>query len=54
MIHFIIVGILVVGISLTLQKFLDLSTDTFTMLNIILGIIGIYIVQKIQEKEKKK
>ena len=54
MIHFIIVGILVVGISLTLQKFLHLSTDAFTMLNVILGIIGIYFVQKIQEKEKKK
>lgn len=50
--HFIIVGLLVVGISLTIKKFLELDTNTFTILNIILGIIGVYIVQKIQEKNK--
>ncbi|MCT4581548.1 MAG: hypothetical protein N4A35_09040 [Flavobacteriales bacterium] len=50
--HFIIVGLLVVGISLTLKRFLGLDTNTFTMLNVILGIIGVYIVQRIQEKEK--
>jgi len=51
--HFVIVGLLVVGISLTLKRFLDLDTNTFTMLNVILGIIGVYIVQRIQDKEKK-
>ena len=50
--HFIIVGILVVGISLTLQRFLGLDSNTFTMLNIILGIIGIYIVEQIKQKKK--
>ncbi len=50
--HFIIDGILVVGLSLTLQRFLALEANTFTMLNIILGIIGVYIVQQIKEREK--
>lgn len=52
--HFVIVGLLVVGISLTLKRFLNLDTNTFTMLNVILGIIGVYIVQRIKEKENKK
>lgn len=51
--HFIIVGILVVGISITIKNFFNLDTNTFTMLNVILGIVAIYVVQKIQEQEKK-
>ncbi len=50
--HFIIVGILVVGLSLTLKRFFDLDSNTFTMLNIILGIIGVYIVEQIKQKNK--
>lgn len=52
--HFIIVGVLVVGVSLTIKRFLDLDANTFTMLNVILGIIGVYIVQKNQAQERNK
>ena len=52
--HFIIVGVLVVGFSLALQRLFDLNTNIFTMLNVILGIVGIYIVQRIKEQEKKQ
>jgi len=50
--HFFIVGILAVGISLTIKRFLHLEGTSFTMLNVILGIIAVYIVQQIQEKNK--
>lgn len=50
--HFIIVGLLVVGLSLTIQQFIEMDTNTFTMLNVILGILAIYAVQRIQEHEK--
>jgi len=50
--HFIIVGVLVVGVSLTLQRLFNLDSNTFAMLNIILGIIGVYIVEQIKQKGK--
>lgn len=52
--HFIIVGVLVAAISLSINSIFDLDSNVFTMLNVILGIIAIYIVQKIQEQERNK
>lgn len=51
--HFIIVGVLFAALSLTINNFFDLDSSVFTMLNVILGIIAIFIVQRIQEQEKK-